>query len=329
MHTHTHTHTHTRTHTHTCTRTHIHTHYRAALESAGYYDSSRRIRNISPNSFALPVTATCAKLLTEKEGTLPDPKFSELRLIRADLPKSKKCQVKTEWESLQEAINDLFDDLSISCNRELDSESCAKLVSEVPKSWEKHGDLVVLPQNSFTSPMWQTFGAILWETVARALKCKRLALDRKVLCDQFRTSGAMLVLGEDGWVGHVDNCVRYIFDVTKCMFSSGNISEKLRITGLDCTGETIVDLYAGIGYFTLPYLVHTGAKVVHACEWNPDAVQGLRRGLAANGVEDRCIVHFGDNRKVMLYTVACSVPRRVISQESQPHSQTQPIQVAY
>lgn len=38
---------------------------------------------------------------------------------------------------------------------------------------------------------------------------------------------------------------RYEFDVTKCMFSSGNITEKLRVAGFDCRGETVVDLYAG------------------------------------------------------------------------------------
>lgn len=38
----------------------------------------------------------------------------------------------------------------------------------------------------------------------------------------------------------------YEFDVTKCMFSFGNVTEKLRIAGFDCRGETVVDLYAGV-----------------------------------------------------------------------------------
>ena len=37
-----------------------------------------------------------------------------------------------------------------------------------------------------------------------------------------------------------------MYDVTKCMFSSGNITEKLRIAAWHCVGETIVDLYAGM-----------------------------------------------------------------------------------
>jgi 16S rRNA G966 N2-methylase RsmD len=43
--------------------------------------------------------------------------------------------------------------------------------------------------------------------------------------------------------------------------------------------QVVVDLFAGIGYFTLPYLVHAGAHHVHACEWNPAAVEALKKNL--------------------------------------------------
>ena len=66
------------------------------------------------------------------------------------------------------------------------------------------------------------------------------------------------------------------------MFSAGNGTEKKRVAQMNSRGMVIVDLYAGIGYFTLPYLVHGLAKFVHACEWNPDAVAALRRNLAEN-----------------------------------------------
>lgn len=57
---------------------------------------------------------------------------------------------------------------------------------------------------------------------------------------------------------------------------------------------------SGIGYFTLPYLVHAGAAHVHACEWNPDAVSALQRNLHFNKVAHRCTVHEGDNRQVRM-----------------------------
>lgn len=57
---------------------------------------------------------------------------------------------------------------------------------------------------------------------------------------------------------------------------------------------------SGIGYFTLPYLVYTGVKHLHACEWNPYAVEALHTNLVLNRVADRCTVHEGDNRKVRI-----------------------------
>lgn len=64
-----------------------------------------------------------------------------------------------------------------------------------------------------------------------------------------------ILVGENWWVDHRENGILYSFDATKCMFSWGNLSEKLRMGALDCKEEVIVDLFAGIGYFTLPFLV--------------------------------------------------------------------------
>jgi tRNA G37 N-methylase Trm5 len=83
------------------------------------------------------------------------------------------------------------------------------------------------------------------------------------------------------------------------MFSRGNVTEKIRFgTELVQPGEVIVDLYGGIGYFTLPALVHGRAKHVHVCEWNSIAAQYLHYNLVNNGVADRATIHVGDCREV-------------------------------
>ncbi|PIK60631.1 tRNA wybutosine-synthesizing protein 2-like protein, partial [Apostichopus japonicus] len=96
----------------------------------------------------------------------------------------------------------------------------------------------------------------------------------------------------------------YCYDIRHSMFSAGNISEKIRVGSLICQGETVVDLFAGIGYFVLPYLVHAGATFVHACEWNPHAVEALKRNLELNKMKEKCQIHFGDCRKVCPRSVA-------------------------
>ncbi|NWR23334.1 TYW2 protein, partial [Emberiza fucata] len=173
-----------------------------------------------------------------------------------------------------------------------------ELERDVPHAWQRHGDLVLLSEDSFRAEPWDRLGSALWETVAAALGARRVARRGRVMPDGMRSPRVTLLLGQHGWVEHVDNGIRYTFDVTKCMFSPGNITEKLRVASLPCSGEVLVDLYAGIGYFTLPFLVHAGAAFVHACEWNSHAVEALHRSLVLNGVRDRCHIHSGDNRQV-------------------------------
>ena len=67
---------------------------------------------------------------------------------------------------------------------------------------------------------------------------------------------------DDHWAIRVDNGIEYSWDITRSMFCPGNITEKLRVADLDCAGETVVDLFAGVGYFTLPYLVRR-AVITH------------------------------------------------------------------
>ncbi|HSA36032.1 MAG TPA: methyltransferase domain-containing protein, partial [Methanomassiliicoccales archaeon] len=84
----------------------------------------------------------------------------------------------------------------------------------------------------------------------------------------------------------------------KVMFSSGNFDEKLRMASLDCRGETVVDMFAGIGYFTMPLAAKARAEKVIACEINPDAIGFLKKNIELNHVADRVTVFEGDNRQL-------------------------------
>lgn len=284
--------------------------YRSALTKAGLYDTSRRISRLEEDSFALPITPAAIDQLLPARHDITDPSSPNPQpttvyfngtchtLIHTDLPMSKKAiaSAKGAHENLKTSIQQILSRIKPPLD-----EKCTGLLSEIPRSWERHGDLIVLSAQAFRSREWKEIilcSSDFWSTVAVALNCKRLARNAEVLPNEYRSSGAELLLGSDPWVEHIDNGIKYIFDITQVMFSSGNIVEKLRVSEFDCTGETVVDLYAGIGYFTLPYLVHTGVRCVHACEWNMRAVEGLEKGLATNGVKEKCIVHVGDCRKV-------------------------------
>ncbi|XP_023718036.1 tRNA wybutosine-synthesizing protein 2 homolog isoform X3 [Cryptotermes secundus] len=179
------------------------------------------------------------------------------------------------------------------------------LEAEIPVVWEKYGDLLLFNgDRCFKNLAWSVAGPELWTNVCAVLNGNRVGLKGHISSDGFRTPNVRLVWGELSWVDCVDNGIRYSWDVTKTMFSAGNAPERHRLARFRCDGEVVVDMYAGIGYFTLPYLVHARARMVHACEWNPDAVIALRKNLIQNNVSERCIIHEGDNQKVQLHNIA-------------------------
>ncbi|XP_017674779.1 PREDICTED: tRNA wybutosine-synthesizing protein 2 homolog isoform X1 [Lepidothrix coronata] len=261
---------------------------REHLEEKQLLDRRYQLQQVPGGRVALP-------MLEEKlsQLCLPPEMPCELVWIQQDPVPSRASRRRAPAQKLRDELRQL-----------LDGSWSEELEQDVPHAWQRHGDLVLLSEDSFRAAPWESLGPVLWETVASALGARRIARRGRVLPDGMRTPSVTLLLGQDGWVEHVDNGIRYTFDVTKCMFSPGNITEKMRVASLPCSGEVLVDLYAGIGYFTLPFLVHAGAAFVHACEWNVHAVEALRRALALNGVQDRCHIHHGDSRQLELRDMA-------------------------
>ncbi|GMS80161.1 hypothetical protein PENTCL1PPCAC_2336, partial [Pristionchus entomophagus] len=167
---------------------------------------------------------------------------------------------------------------------------------DLPKRWEKHGDMIIFPQNSFTHQNWKYIGREVWRVVADSLKVARLG--RKRVIDE-RTPHVDLLFGSDGWVEHVDERgIRYIYDASKRVFNIDKTREMKRISEFDCHGEIVVDMYAGSGYFTFPFAIACCAKKVYAIDWDEDTVEALVRSRSANGVDEVVEIIQGDARRM-------------------------------
>jgi len=106
------------------------------------------------------------------------------------------------------------------------------------------------------------------------------------------------VAGENNsLVRHKEHDVIYIFDFTKIMFSQGNLSERKYLATLVKDGEIIVDMFAGIGYFSLPIGKHSKPSRIYSIELNPVAYQYLVENVKLNHLEDLIIPINGDCKK--------------------------------
>jgi len=90
--------------------------------------------------------------------------------------------------------------------------------------------------------------------------------------------------------------VVYKLDVAKIMFSQGNFYERRRM-GTVGHGEKVVDMFAGIGYFTLPMAVHARPEKILAIELNPESYGYLCENVRLNHVEDIVEPVLGDCRE--------------------------------
>jgi tRNA wybutosine-synthesizing protein 2 len=98
----------------------------------------------------------------------------------------------------------------------------------------------------------------------------------------------------------VEHGSRYRLDARRTMFAAGNRTERQRFASLVRPGERVADLFAGIGYFTVPAARRQAEATFVAVEKNPVAYAYLVENLRSNGVADRVLAILGDNRRVPL-----------------------------
>ncbi len=112
-----------------------------------------------------------------------------------------------------------------------------------------------------------------------------------------RVPDVEVLYGTAGEVRHREQGYTFILDPTRVMFAKGNRTEKARIAALVRPGERVADMFAGIGYFSIP-AASSGARV-HAMEINPIAFEYLKRNIMANHVADRVTAQVGDSRTLL------------------------------
>jgi tRNA wybutosine-synthesizing protein 2 len=96
---------------------------------------------------------------------------------------------------------------------------------------------------------------------------------------------------------HKEHDVLFKLDVSKIMFSKGNLDERQRLIKQVRPNETIVDMFAGIGYFSLGIAKFSPANRIYAIEKNKVAFKYLKESIKINKT-DKVIPILGDCRRI-------------------------------
>jgi tRNA wybutosine-synthesizing protein 2 len=171
---------------------------------------------------------------------------------------------------------------------------------KVPGSYQQVGDILLLKFSKSTQSA---------EKMAIAQAMLRYVPRAKTVCEldgiqgEFRLPKVSVVVTKlprpKTETIHRENGVAFKLDVRKVMFSKGNVSERQRIIPNIQPGEVIVDMFAGIGYFSIGVARFSPCSMVYAMEKNPAAFFYLKQNIRMNRI-DKVKAIRGDCRKIKL-----------------------------
>jgi tRNA wybutosine-synthesizing protein 2 len=170
------------------------------------------------------------------------------------------------------------------------------LAQEMPSGYQRLGRVLVLRLPASLRPHSRTIGRAWQEELGVVTVLVRTG----PIDGELRTPTVEVIAGGPTETDVVEHGVRWRFDAARLMFAAGNRTERWRVGRLVRPGESVVDLFAGIGYFAIPAALPGRAARVRAVEKNPLAVRYLAENARWNGVADRVTPVLGDNRAVPL-----------------------------
>jgi len=86
---------------------------------------------------------------------------------------------------------------------------------------------------------------------------------------------------------HKENGCLFKLDIAKVMWSKGNTTERMRIANLVQKDEVVLDMFAGIGYFSIPIAKKAFPKKVYSIEINPDSYYYLKENIKLNKINEK------------------------------------------
>lgn len=254
------------------------------------FDHSRKIVRIE-NYVELPITEKYSQNELKNNLTKyfdPEKEFiDKIQVVIQSLPIDRVRQLEP-FEIIYNKCRDLKPELS------------PKILELLPRKWELLGDILII---KFPVELNDNLNQLA-PVYAEVLGAVSVLRETENIKGALRIPTMEILCGDRTETVHKENGVFFKLDTAKLIFSSGNIDERERIANIPNSVEIIVDMFAGIGYFSIPIAVHSKPQKIYACELNPVAYEYLQENIKLNKVEEIVKPILGDNRETAPENVA-------------------------
>lgn len=169
------------------------------------------------------------------------------------------------------------------------------LLKNLPRSFDIIGDIAIveLPEELFQ------FSRSIGGGIMQLSPNVRLVTRKSgEVTGVFRTRSIETIAGEGNTVTvHKEYSCLYHLDIAKVYFNPRLSWERMRVARQVKAGERVVDMFAGVGPYSVLIAKTQPSSRIHSIDINPDAITYLRENILLNKVADRVTWTLGDARK--------------------------------
>jgi len=147
----------------------------------------------------------------------------------------------------------------------------------------------------------EKYGKAIGEAIMHVHRNIRLVLAKiGPVSGEYRIRSFKVLAGSGGTeTMHKEHGCIYYLDVTKVYFSPRLSYERWRVANQVSEGEIVIDMFAGVGPFSILIAkMHKNVKV-YAIDINPEAIKYLKINIKANKVERKVFPIHGDAAEVI------------------------------
>ena len=188
------------------------------------------------------------------------------------------------------------------------------LLSKLPRSFDVVGDIAILELDSELAGFERKISEAIMEVHPNV---------RAVFAKSGEVSGPervrplRYVAGENRTrtIHREQGCV-FNVDLSKVFFSPRLSTEHQRVALLVEKCERVIDMFAGVGPFSILIARRVGDVRVEAIDANPQAIELVRENVRANKVGSKVYTHLGDARNIVRDELARTASRVIMNHPS-------------
>ena len=170
-------------------------------------------------------------------------------------------------------------------------------LTNIYNSFDIVGDIAILKIDKHDSTTAQV---VAKQVIAVHGSVKTVLAQRGPVAGAFRVRNLTLLAGENKTTTrHRESGCTFTVDVQKCYFSPRLSHERLRIARLVKKGEAVVNMFAGVGCFSILIAKTAPESKVYSIDVNPSAVRFMVENVRINRVYGKVIPILGDSKEII------------------------------